>query len=195
MLKAADAIRSALSQMAVDNEWLSLREYVSAVSWTGNVAEIPVVTKVYNVMYQVPAQPATELIWLPVTDSAEVISPSSLVTGVPQYWTVLTESQIRISPEPTFPEYVQFYVLRPFFFPETLENVFNMPEGLIPLLVLKATEMLALSHLGSAQLASEYASRYEQQLRRLQSFYRGTPSEYNMFRRNINYGARYFRGF
>jgi hypothetical protein len=186
---AAQTVADALEEMSLDHDWQHLRGRVNAVSWANETATLPQIVKLYNVGYQ---RELGNIEMLPFLHEEEFDSRQlfSSITGHSASYTYDGNNKVRVNPYPTTaPERAKFffYVTRRIAQPTTLVSVLDLPDHLVPLLVKKASALMATRHTGDPRLAQGFANEYDRMLLRQRTVNQKVPAaSTNMYRRGRN---------
>lgn len=173
--KAVVALSDALQDINSMNDWEWSKEYIPAISWNLEAADLGDTLRIHDVQYGSRTAGYRSLNFIEVRD----FDFRPVLTGTPVYFTVETYNRVKVNPYPmdvTEQAKYRFYVTRELIMPATPTSTFPMPERHLQLLYFKAQAVLAQNHLDDANAMQMYEQQYRDLLQRMRDRERLTPS-------------------
>lgn len=178
--KAVVALQQSVYDVASLNSWEWLKEFIPAISWTNERADLGDTSRVHAVQWgdttkgfrQIPWIDPREFDYLPLQSYSDS-------TTKPRYFTQETYNIVRLNPYPaTSAEQtrIRFYVTRDMVPPSNPTDKFPLPERHMPMLYFRAQHYLAISHLDDRELAAQWGQQYEMYVQRVRDRERLAPS-------------------
>ena len=183
-IRIESAIREALYEVDTLNDWSWLRRDIQTQTWNNEFADLGV-----------SFQRIVDVKWMPddgyrrriplhflTLDEFDYIWKSSYDSTSPQrprWWTIGRDKQIGVTPYPTDNterNKIIFDVITFTGIPANDTSTFNMPEEYLELVVIRASSIFALTHLGDTATSGTFAQAYEAHAQRLRDRDRHIPS-------------------
>lgn len=189
--KAVVALSDALQDINSMADWTFTQEYIPAISWNMERADLGDTLRVHDVQYGSRDLGYRSLRFIDVRD----FDYKPVEAGTPVYFTAETYNIIKVNPYPVDAleqAKYRFYVTRELTPPQTPTSFFPLPERHMQLLYFKAQSVLAQNHLDDANAMQMYEQQYRDLLQRMRDRERLTPSYgTNLFKqRGITRGRR-----
>lgn len=190
-----DVFRQALRDVEAIHTWDWLYASINAVSWSGDVANVGDIQRLFRVSIGDDVTGRRELVYADPDQYA--VKPLIAYTGLRNdagMYTYKSNGRVGLNPYPAdivAQSRVRFDVLATLTVPTSGDAVFpTIPERYLSLVVKRACYLMALRHLDDSSTASYFNSEYEQLTQQYRNNERKTPVQaVNMFRRNR--GRRY----
>ena len=184
------SIRSAVNELNTLNDWSWLRQESSALSWTNEYAQLPTFQRIVDVKWlpddgfnrRIPL----EFITQDTFDNMRKVGYDHNQPARPRYYTIGADKQVGVAPFPTVQtekDKILFYYIGWTGIPEADSENFAIPEDYMEMVLMRASALFALTHLGDSGLAGTFSQAFEALAQRLRDRDRNIPSGgVNMFR-------------
>lgn len=183
--KVASCLSEAVLEIAILDDWSFTRDRISAISWSGDTANLGDVQRVIKVLYGDVASGLRNLRYLDSTLFDGV--PVGGSVGYSGGWAVAGYGAVRLRPEPTTDEEknkIKFDVIRALVPPKQDSDRFPLPDRFMPLVTKRALYLFVLRHLDDTALAAQYNNEFEIMVQLLRNRERYVPrGSANMYRR------------
>jgi len=184
-----DVFRQALRDVEALHTWDWLYAQVPAISWSQDEANLGDIQRLFTVSVGDTTQGYRELQWMDFTDYDK--NPITGYTGTDdeaRVYTMSSNSRVKLNPYPsdsTAQARVRFYVLQTLTLPSGDDSTFALiPERYMPLVVKRASYLMALRHLDDTATAAYFNNEYEILTQQYRNNERKAPTQQlNMYRR------------
>lgn len=184
-IRIESAIREAIYEIDTLNDWSWLRKEYKTLNWQSEFADLNVsFQRIIDVKWQPPngngRKIALQFIPLDEFDYVYKVSYNSNNPQRPRWWTIGRDKNIGVAPYPTDQteqERLTFDVVGFTGIPSSDSATFNMPEEYLELVVIRASAIFALTHLGDTATAGTFSQSFEAHVQRLRDRDRHIPTE------------------
>ncbi len=184
-----DVFRQALRDVEALHTWDWLYAQIPAISWSQDEAYLGDIQRLFTVSVGDKTNGYRELMWVDFTDYDQ--QPITSYTGTSdnaRTYTMTSNGRVKLNPYPsdsTAQARVRFYVLQTLTLPTSDDGVFALiPERYMPLLVKRASYLMALRHLDDTATAAYFNNEYEILTQQYRNNERKVPvQQLNMYRR------------
>lgn len=185
---AFNALSEALRDLETVHRWDWLYDYLPAVSWVAETATLDNIRTLQTVQLGSSSDGFRELHYVtPSEFDARPLTPYTGKTDAALYYTITGNNEVRINPYPSDSESrsrVRFYATRALYLPNDITSVLTIPDRFIPLLVKRASYLMALRHLDDESAARAFNMEFQELAQRYRDGERKIPTKgLNMYRR------------
>jgi hypothetical protein len=178
--KATVALQQAVYDIASLNSWEWLKEFIPAVSWVNERADLGDTSRVHSVQWgssvdgyrQIPWIDPREFDYLPLQSYSDSNTK-------PRFFTQETYNIVKVNPYPstaTEQGRIRFYVTREMVPPYNPDDFFPLPERHMSMVYFRAQHYLATSHLDDKELAATWGQQFDMYVQRIRDKERLAPT-------------------
>lgn len=184
-----DVFRQALRDVEALHTWDWLYNQIPAVSWTQDEAYLGDIQRLFTVSCGDTSSGYRELNWVDFTDyDKQPITSYSGKGDNAMWYTMTSNGKVKVNPYPLdsqAQQRIRFYVLQTLTMPSQDSSTFPViPERFIPLVVKRASYLMALRHLDDTTGAAYFNNEYEILTQQYRNNERKAPTQQlNMYRR------------